>query len=415
MSVFPKQSLRFDAFLEQELKELSPVNPVRQQVLKEYGLHLIADKFPSIKKCADASQEKFNDKMVLQTLNDLKFCEPQLLELRRQLFRTLDKRSAIYLGVDDVTIQKAGKEIAGVQKLFDHTHKTFIDGLLVVDISFRHKGTTYGAQFLLKSPTMNPKKIKGHSKVVEDILKQQRLALVQKLLRTLVRELKVAGFKKKTIWALFDRWYPSAELFRFLREIKISFVVALKKTANVVLPDKASWFRSRSIRRGRKRTHHVREIPIGVFFEQYRSSQWFTPEGQVGLIESKEAQVNLVMVGQVKIIAFRLPTQSEWRFFAASKTLSGAQRAYSIYKKRWPIETVHQDLKEVFGLKEGHMRREDHVIGHMTFVYFLYNTFVKYKAWLQKCWHVTLSAKQLYDHVVASMPWHRDPLQAVCT
>ena len=46
----------FASFLGQELKSLDKINFIRQETLKDYGLHLIGDKFPSLNRASQASQ-----------------------------------------------------------------------------------------------------------------------------------------------------------------------------------------------------------------------------------------------------------------------------------------------------------------------------------------------------------------------
>ena len=52
----------FEAFVETELKNIKTLCNNRKNILQDYGLHLIGDKYQSMNRGAKASLGKFNDK-----------------------------------------------------------------------------------------------------------------------------------------------------------------------------------------------------------------------------------------------------------------------------------------------------------------------------------------------------------------
>jgi hypothetical protein len=70
-------------------------------------------------------------------------------------------------------------------------------------------------------------------------------------------------------------------------------------------------------------------------------------------------------------------------------------QAYNFYTTRWLIETAYEALKLVFGLTEGHIRQELHVLDHFKLVYFRYQTYLKFKRKLKKPYKMTLTVRQL--------------------
>ena len=97
---------QFSSFIEQEMEINFPVSKDRQYILSLYALQLIADKFLSMSRTAQASNGDFNDKNIRQALKDLLFCKEIIDGERLNLFKTFDKRKNAYLGTDDMTSQK---------------------------------------------------------------------------------------------------------------------------------------------------------------------------------------------------------------------------------------------------------------------------------------------------------------------
>ncbi len=117
---------------------LFPVNRDHQYILSLYALTLIADKYPSMSRTAQASNDEFNDKNIRQSLKDLQFCKEIFARERANLFKTFDKRKNIYIAVDDMTTSKTGKNIAFTQFLFDHASGCYVNGWLIFDSSIKY-------------------------------------------------------------------------------------------------------------------------------------------------------------------------------------------------------------------------------------------------------------------------------------
>ena len=392
------------------MEKLVPVAKDRQQALTLYGLQLIADKYPSMSRTALASNGEFDVKKIRQALKDLQFCLEILDKERIELYETFDKRKNVFIGTDDVTVSKVGKTIALTQSLFDHTSKSFISGWLIFDVSIKYDNKTYATSYIMKPPQIKKKNLKKN-KVGEDQLKDSISSkLIKKLLEKVILHLRKARFSKKHIIVLADRWYPSEKFFIFLRSKGINFVVAMKKNAQVILPDKAKYLRSLNKKRGKKATNFHRELSVEEYFSKYSKSHWVTFPDHNEPSETKSAILNLSTVKQVKVFAIIFPGQTTWRYFVAPRHYSTVSQMYAHYSQRWPVETVHQVLKDVLGLADGKMRLEPYVEGHIFLVYLIHYYFLKFQRYLETTFGITLTPRQLHDHVRATAPLVPDPV-----
>jgi hypothetical protein len=407
----PQSPTKFSSFIEREMEILFPIAKDRQYILSLYALQLIADKFSSLSRTAQASNGDFNDKNIRQALKDLLFCKEIIDRERAYLFKTFDKRKNVYLGTDDMTVSKTGKRISFTQVLFDHTSKSFVNGWLIFDTSIKYNGKIYGASYMIKPPQVKEKFFKHKNGENDQVRDKISTILVETMLTELIMELLEAGFSKAHIIVLVDRWYPSEHFFTFLRKVGVKFVVAVKKNSKVLLPDKAKFERSKIRKRGKKPVHFLRNLPVEKYFNKYGKSHWFTLPDHSELSETKSATLNLSIVKQVKVFAVIFPGQTSWRYFVAPKIYSSVFQMYNHYSKRWAVETVHEVLKGVLGLDKGKMRLEPLVKAHILLVYLIHFLFLKYQRYLETEHGFTFTPRQLYDHVRTSIPLIPDPLK----
>lgn len=197
-----------------------------------------------------------------------------------------------------------------------------------------------------------------------------------------------------------------------LISLKINFVVGIKKSALVLLPDRKKFLLSLIQRRGRPMSDFTKTVRIEDYLEKYQKMHSFIDPDRNTTLLFKSARVNLNIAKQVKVFAFMYENQTEWRYIVCNIKIQTAKQAYNLHKDRWPIENVHHDVKQIFGIKEGHMRLEQHVQAHLKFVYFLYQAFLKYKIQLKKRFDFNLTAQMLFDHVSHLIDRVPDPLQS---
>jgi hypothetical protein len=93
----PQSPTKFSSFIEREMEIIFPIAKDRQYILSLYALQLIADKFPSLSRTAQASNGDFNGKNIKQALKDLLFCKEIIDRERAYLFKIFDKRKNVYL------------------------------------------------------------------------------------------------------------------------------------------------------------------------------------------------------------------------------------------------------------------------------------------------------------------------------
>jgi len=401
---------KFYSFVKQEIKKLFPLSKDRQEALTLYAIQLIGDKYPSMSRTALASKGEFDIKKIRQALKDLQFCLEILDKEQTDLYETFDKRKNVYLGTDDMTVSKVGKKIALTQSLFDHTSKSFISGWLIFDMAIKHDNKIYTTSYMIKPPQIKKRYLKKKNTSEEQIKDSISSKLIKKMLKKVILQLRKAGFSKRHIIVLADRWYPSEAFFSFLRKIGVNFVIALKKNSQVILPDKAKYLRSLTKRRGAKPKHFRRELPLEEYFTKYGKSHWVTFPGHSELSETKSAVLNLSFIKQVKVFAIIFPGQTTWRYFVAPRHYSSVLQMYTHYSQRWPVETVHQVLKDILGLDKGKMRSEPYVEGHIFLVYLVHFYFLKFQRYLEATFGITLTPRQLHDHVRATAPLVPDPL-----
>ena len=411
MIPLPLSPTKFFPFVEQEMEKLFPISKDRQYILSFYAQVLIVDKYPSMSRTAQTSNGMFNDKNVRQALKDLQFCKEIIDNERAKLFKTFDKRKNIYIGGDDTTVSKTGETIAFTQKLYDHSSGSYVNGWLIFDASIKYNEKIYGTSFMIKPPQVKEKHLKKKNNANDQTRDKISTILVETMFTELILELQEAGFSKDHIIVLVDRWYPSKHFITFLREVGVNFVVAIKKNSQVILPDKGKYIRSLSKRPGKKPVHFSRELSVEKYFNKYGKSHWLTFPGKPEPSETKSATLNLNLANQVKVFAVIFPGQTTWRYFVAPKTYSTVFQMHNHYSKRWAVETVHQVLKDILGLEGGKMRLEPLVKGHILLVYLIHFYFLKYQRYLETEYKITLTPRQLYDHVRANLPLIPDPVE----
>ena len=157
-------------------------------------------------------------------------------------------------------------------------------------------------------------------------------------------------------------------MFKFLRSLKVNFVVGIKKSTLVLSPDRKKFLRSLIQHRGRPMSDFIKTIRIEDYLNKYQECHSFFDPDRRTTILFKSARVNLNIAKQVKVYVFMYVNQTEWRYIVCNIQIRTARQAYNLHKYRWPIENVHYDVKQIFGIEEGHMRLEQHVQAHLKFV-----------------------------------------------
>ena len=250
-----------------------------------------------------------------------------------------DKDTSKYLIFDDTDIEKTGKTIEGISKIYNHVTKTFIYGykLLVagywsggvfipVDFSFHreykdNKKKKYG---LTKKEYKKQKRTKCDSKLpvtkrFKELNAKKTDILVQMFKRIKKRKIEVD-------YILFDSWFTSISLIsKLLKVANVTIIGMYKYNSKIKIGDNL-----RTIKQLRK---HKNKLKRSRKYKFYYLSH-------TGVIDDV----------QVKVFLIRKGKRGSWHTIISTDTGLNFNQMMSIYRKRWAIEVFIKEAKQLLGL-----------------------------------------------------------------
>ncbi|MEA3317614.1 MAG: transposase [Bacteroidota bacterium] len=241
---------------------------------------------------------------------------------------------------DDTDIEKSGKIIEGVSKIYNHVTKTYVFGyklfvagywngsvFIPVDFSFHreykdNKKKKYG---LSKKEYKNQKKTKRDIK--QPVIKRYK-ELNAKKTDILIQMFK--RIKKRKIdvdYILFDSWFTSILLISKLLKIscKINIIGMYKYNSKVKIEGTVNTIKQ--LRKQKKNLKRSRKY--NFYFLNY-----------TGLIDDVEVKVFIIRKGK----------RGAWHTIISTDTTLNFNQMMSIYKKRWTIEVFFKEAKQLLGL-----------------------------------------------------------------
>lgn len=231
--------------------------------------------------------------------------------------------------IDDSPLEKSGKKMQGLSKLYNSSKKGFYRGFELVALALTSKSNAFFLDFQLKpkSPKPAPKNTSKHSNTTKLLCAA-----------SMIDQALSSGITARFV--TFDLWYTAVPFLLTLAAWKLIFVAPLKKNRIVF--------------------YHGKRRKVTYFLNLCRRThEW----GKVFLVDLPE-------FGPVHLSVFK-------RRFKNNKTTTDIlitngmkllpERMRSIYQKRWTIETLFREAKQTFGLESFHNRNHHAIIAHLSF------------------------------------------------
>jgi len=400
MTAITKHAPIFMESLEKCIKNFLFLDKGEQQLLLVHARNLMVDSFASLFRTEQRLNRKKNGRTlarILQKLHEHRDEVEQLLFDRN--LKLLDRRKPVCIAVDDHGLDKRGEKIHATGRVFDHGKNLHYHGHCVVDAACVQDNlllvNKHVIQVLKKKVAILPGKKRNARKRAVTTKITHAIDLVRQMAAKLVDHRVV----RNKIWVLADRWFPCGAFVNAVRHQGVYFLLAVKKNTVTFLPDRKAMDVRQTGRRGRPRKYRPRRVSIARYFRQYRGDRYFIDRTTGRRVWWKTAVLITPAYGRVRVFAFHLETSKEWRYFISNNLRLTPARALFLYKQRWPIECLHKEIKQYFGLKKSRVRRSLPVQGHFVFVYLLHGVFCEIRWKRLHARNVLITAQHIWDEV----------------
>jgi len=231
--------------------------------------------------------------------------------------------------VDDTPLEKSGKKMQGISKLYNASKKGFYQGYEMVSLALAAPSQAFFLNFKLK-----PKSLMPPTGTLAKKVNTTKLTLAAEMIAA------AGNFGIAARLVTFDSWYTAVPFLKSLVSMNLTFVAPLKKNRVVIFRGKRT-----------KLTYFLDRCK--------RYNEW----GKIFLVElPKFGPVHLVIHKR------RLNTPKATIDILITNGLNlSSERVYSIYAKRWAIETQILEAKQTFGLETFHNRNHHAIIAHLAF------------------------------------------------
>lgn len=252
-----------------------------------------------------------------------------------------------YLLIDDSLIEKFGKFMEAVGKLYDHSNSRYLDyaHCLVVLIYVDHYGNHYPLRFDLYRKEEDCQKAKQPFRTKIEIAKE--------LINYAIEQ----GIPFRGV--IFDSWYFSKDLVDFIEGLGKDWITQARSNRLVVKQGKKMQLDQYAKTLPNKR--QLERVEVNKSSYRYQSAKLSMPslkrgKQKVRVIVSYQYANN----GKLKDEpVFLISNRKDWR----------VERILRAYQMRWAIETYFKDAKHHLGLKDYQMRELKGIKSHWCLVF----------------------------------------------
>jgi IS4 transposase len=266
---------------------------------------------------------RFDFKKLFTTLS-LDLCRTK--PIRKRLKNAPGKGVLI---VDDSPLEKSGRHMQGISKLYHSSKQVFYHGYEMVAVAFTVSSVAFFLDFMLK-----PKSPKPFKKTSAKKSTTSKLTLAAQMIASALASGVAARF------VTFDLWYTAVSFLKRMEDLHLIFVAPIKRNRLVLY-------------QGKRRS-------AAYFIERCRNTrEWGT------LFPVELPQFGLVHLAVYKR---RLKNKkSRIEILITNGLRLSSERIFSIYQKRWTIETLFREAKQSFQLEQFHNRNQHAIIAHLGF------------------------------------------------
>lgn len=234
------------------------------------------------------------------------------------------------LVVDDSPLEKSGKRMQGISKLYNSSKKGFYQGFEMVALTMSAKKSAFLLDFMLKPGS--------HKPVVKKTSAKKSSTTKLTLAADMIAQAIASGIPARMV--TFDLWYTAVSFLEKMAALNLIFVAPLKKNRIVLYQGKR-----------KKVTYFVQRCQ--------RTNEW----GTIFLVD-------LPRFGPVRLAAFKRRLKNKKtciEILITNGDKLSSQRMLSIYQKRWTIETLFREAKQSFGLESFHNQNHHATVAHLCF------------------------------------------------
>lgn len=258
-----------------------------------------------------------------------------------RLKKNLHNRKGGVMALDDVLVEKSGKQMEGVGYLKDHCSGKTVLSHNMVSTFYRN-----GKQ---RVPLYSQLYFKDNVADQLDIWFKTKIQIAVDLLR-----LSLAQVTPEVI--VFDSWYMAKDILEFISSRGLTWISKAKNNRLIFIDEKwvsLKWYAKHLSKKSFSRIDKV------VDEKRYK---WFF-----------EATVTMKNVGEIKLVVLRTRKNSKsFSFLTSNNTKLNGLQVLGYYKKRWSIEVFHRDCKQHLGIGEYQARKLDAVVIHLHLVFLAY-------------------------------------------
>ena len=263
---------------------------------------------------------------------------PSLLEAQgMRLLRKMKPQvgEVAYLLIDDTRIEKRGKKMDAVSKIWDHKTQRFMHGHIVVTAAILFRGVTLPHRIELWLPKrFAPAAYRKINQIAAEMIRRFRPP---------------EGLKVRV---LFDAFYLAANVVRTCESRGFTWFSVASKNRNLV--------------RRRCQTRAIADFAPGflkhrsrrVRLRRARTWRWLR-------IASIDGRLN--RIGEVRLALSKRPGDP-WKKIVAVVTNErklDARKIIAIYEKRWQIEVLFKELRNSLGLGDYQVLRRNAIERHL--------------------------------------------------
>ena len=245
-----------------------------------------------------------------------------------------------YAIIDDTTLEKTGKTIESISKVFNHTTHSFVLGFKALVLAVSDGKSNVPFDFSLHSETrrdnscgLTPKQKRNRRSVKradDDCLKQRKAELKQKKTDMAVKMLKrMFKFGVRPLYVLVDKWFCSASFIAGVRQIAggAMHVITLVK-------DKRTKFSVNGVTKSAHMLCKARDR------QQRRCRQY---KCRYFMVDAELQGMN------VRLFVVRYGNSGN-EVMLTTDTRLGFLQAFEAYQQRWSIEVLFKECKQYLKL-----------------------------------------------------------------
>lgn len=285
--------------------------------------------------------ERHDQSSMNRFLTEAPWSEEELNHRRLQLLQEkgLEWKKSGCISIDDVLIEKEGKEIIGVGKLFDHCTGSYVNAQQLVTSHYVDSRTHYPLQFA--------QYFKRDSDEAEQHGFRSKIDLACQLVDDAIER----GCPARVF--LFDSWYLSKQLTNHIESYDRDWIGAV--TSNRKIRVKGEYVQIKEFAATLDKDD-LSDVHLGD--KTYRA---FTKALQM----SKLGKVRIV-------IAYEEDSETPL-YLATNVRYWEEKKILQLYSRRWSIETFYRDAKQHLGLGDCQLRRPQGIRRYWYLVFLAYS------------------------------------------